>query len=259
MRSWIALIIAGTLIGPVAGSTVAYADTLTVSAQVETIVDAAYDQWLGSLEVRQSCSSGVAIVYEVLDGRRGEYRTQTGEVVIDPTDSVVGMGAIVVHELSHHTFLACGVVADAEFAHAFYWSQGLPEERDWFDYSVGWSATPAEHFAEAMAITITGTGEGGISVGTTTTALISRWLAGASSTPPADSYEPVPYSPGTGSVTSVMVDQVIGQPFVDPEPIAESLSAAIPATVEIYGETVQLSRTSTSVFWLNSWRVIRPI
>lgn len=259
MQSWMALLIAGMLIGPVAGASVAYADTPAVSAEIETIVDAAYEQWHSSLGVRQSCSSGVTIVYESLDGRRGEYRTRTGEVVIDPEDSIVGMEAIVIHELSHHTFLACGAFADVEFGAAFYTAQDLPEERDWFDYSVGWSATPAEHFAEAMAITISGSGEGGISVGVETRALISRWLAGAPSTPPTDSYKPVPYSPDTGSVASVTDDPGSGQPSVDPQPTNSAPSAAVPITVDISGEIVEFNPTSTSVFWLNSWRVIGPI
>ncbi len=74
MQSWMGLLLAGTLIGPVLGSSVAYADTPAVSAEIETIVDAAYEQWHSSLGIRQSCSSGVSFVFQQLDGRRGEYR-----------------------------------------------------------------------------------------------------------------------------------------------------------------------------------------
>lgn len=262
MQSWMALLIAGTLIGPVAGSTVAYADTPAVSAQVETIVDVAYEQWHDSLGIRQACSSGVTIVFEPLDGRRGEYRTQTNEVVIDPTDASAGMDTIVVHELSHHTFLACGAFADAEFKAAFYEAQDLPEERDWFDYAKGWAATPAEHFAEAMAITVAGSGEGGISVGAATTAVVSRWLAGAPSVPPADSYEPVPYASAVAPAAQLVVDEGGGQPVPGPEPtIAEPEVVAEPTpalvAVDVYGETVQVK--PVLVGWLNGWTVLGPL
>jgi len=186
MQSWMALLVAGMLIGPVVGSPVAYADT----TEAETVVAQAYEQWNSNLGVRKTCSSGVSVIFEELSGRRGEYRTATGEVVIDPTDSADGMAAIVAHELSHHTFLACGVFADREFTEAFYAAQGLPFGRDWFDYSAGWTQTPAEHFAEAMATVIVGDGEGlavgawvGASVGGGTdvtvgaTAVADCWVA----------------------------------------------------------------------------------
>lgn len=257
MQSWMALLLAGTLISPILGSSVAFADTSAVSAEIETIVDAAHEQWHSSLGIRQSCSSGVTFVYEKLDGRRGEYRTQTGEVVIDPSDSTVGMDKIVTHELSHHTFLACGAFADEGFRTAFYKAQDLPEDRDWFDYATGWSGTPAEHFAEAMATTIAGSGEGSIQVGTETTAVVSRWLAGAPTAPPADSHEPVPYSPGTGSEVTIAIDQGSGQPPGQPAPTGEPKPA--PISVDLFGEIFEVHPVATSVYWFNGWRVSGPI
>jgi hypothetical protein len=254
MQSWKALLIAGTLIGPVIGPSSAFADSPTVSSEVEAVVDAAYDQWQSSLGVRTQCSAGVSIVYESIDGRRGEYRTRTAEVVIDPHDSINGMGAIVAHELAHHTFLACGVFADGDFTSAFYALQGLPEERDWFDYAAGWSATPAEHFAEAMAITIYGSGEGGISVSTETSALISRWLAGAPSTPPAGSHDPIPYSPAIGLPGEGGVVVSGG-----PAPAISGSAPTVPSSTLI-GDIVELAtRASVSVFSLTNGRVFGPI
>jgi hypothetical protein len=191
------LLVVGMMFGPALGTTAALADS-PPSDEVRAIVASAYDEWHEALGVRQACSSTVTITYEEIDGRRGEYRTRAGQVAIDPTDSVDGLGSIVIHELSHHTFLACGAFADEDFTAAFYSAQGLPEDRDWFDYAAGWSATPAEHFAEAMATAIHGSGEGGIPITAETTALVSRWLAGAPSTPPAVSHDPVPYSASSG-------------------------------------------------------------
>jgi len=250
MQSWKALLLAGMLIGPTVGSTAAMADT--PSTGVEAIVTSAYDQWYGSLGIRQDCSSSVSIIFEEIDGRRGEYRTRTQQVVIDPTDSIDGMGSIVIHELSHHTFLACGAFADEDFTSAFYASQGLPEGRDWFDYAAGWSTTPAEHFAEAMAITIYGSGEGGIPVGSETTALISRWLAGAPVAPPAVSHDPIPYSSSTGLPEGNEVAESGGFLPDAAEPTNQPASD--------YRSAVELvARASVSVFSLTHDRVFRPI
>ncbi len=254
MQSWKALLFAGMLMGPVIGPTVASASSSSAPADVVSVVDAAFAEWHDSLSVRRQCSSGVTITYEPLDGRRGEYRTGTAEVVIDPYDSVSGLGSIVVHELSHHTFLACGAFADTEFKEAFYSAQGLPEDRDWFDYASGWSATPAEHFAEAMAITIYGSGEGGITVGEESTALISRWLAGAPSAPPAGSNDPIPYSSASGLTFGEGVVVGDGVSPVSPEPTATSDTAAL------YRSAVELvTRASVSVFSLTHGRVFGPL
>lgn len=254
MQSWKALLLAGMLMGPVIGSTAALADSPPVSAEVEALVQAAYDNWHSSLGMRQSCSEDVEVVFEAIDGRRGEYRTRSATVVIDPHDSTDGMGAIVVHELAHHTFLACGAFADADFTTAFYSVQYLPEDRDWFDYAVGWAATPAEHFAEAMAVTIIGSGEGGVSVGAEASALISRWLAGAPTTPPADSYDPIPYSSVTGLPDEGGVVVSGGSSTADSRPTPTSEAPAV------YRSAVELAaRTSVSVFSLTQGRVSGPI
>ena len=254
MQSWKALLMAGMLFGPVLGSPAALADSPSVSPEVAAIVDAAYQDWHDSLGVRQQCSSGVSIVYAPIDGRRAEYHTRSAEVVVDPYDSTSGMGAIVVHELGHHTFLACGAFADAEFTAAFYAAQDLPEDRDWFNYAAGWAATPAEHFAEAMAVTIYGSGEGGISVGTETSALISRWLAGAPATPPAPSHDPIPYSPVTGLPGEDGVVMSGGPTVASSGPTTTSEPPAL------YRSAVELAtRTSVSVFSLTQGRVSGPI
>ena len=190
MHPWMAIYVVGMLMGPGPGSLAA---SMQVSA--ETVVEQAYEQWNTSLGVRQSCSSGASIVFAALPARRAEYRTATQQVVIDLGDSAEGVAGIVIHELSHHTFVLCGAYADADFTKSFYAAQGLPDGRDWFDYSAGWSQTPAEHFAEAMSLTISGSGEGGIEIGSETVDVLSRWLAGAPTVPSTiGTYDPVPYS-----------------------------------------------------------------
>lgn len=259
-----ALLVAGMLFSPVSGSPVAFADTTTVSAEASSAVEQAYEQWSRGLGVRQSCSSGVSIVFEELSGRRGEYRTGSGEVVIDPTDATTGIGAIVAHELSHHTFLACGVFADTEFTDAFYAAQGLPAGRDWFDYGTGWAQTPAEHFAEAMATVIVGSGEGGIHIAGETTDLVSRWLAGAPlATTPAAEHQPEPYATGGTVAAPVEVDDRDGElPRSSQEPVssaAEPVPAEAEAPVEPAADLVVPQLTVVKVFWLYSWRVAGPM
>lgn len=252
MQSWMALLVAGMLVGPVTGVTVASADTPSVPSATQSVVDAAYAEWQSGLGIQRECSSGVTFVFEELDGRRGEYRTGSAVVAIDPTDDISGMGSIVVHELSHHTFLACGAFADAEFTAAFYAAQGIPAGRDWFDYSGGWAATPAEHFAEAMAVTITGSGEGGIAVSAETHEILSRWFSGAPVVEEvADTYEPVPYAPETVAVASTMSGGTANASESDPQPEVEAPVAAADV-VAAAAEIIEYSK----VLWRHAWRVI---
>lgn len=254
MQSWMALLVAGMLIGPITGATVASADTPSVSSETQSAVDAAHTQWLSGLGVRDGCSSGASIVFEQLDGRRGEYRTRSATVVVDPTDDIAGMAQIVIHELSHHTFLACGVFADAEFTEAFYAAQGLPAGRDWFDYSAGWGATPAEHFAEAMAVTISGSGQGGIAVGAETKAIIARWLSGAAvATAESDTYEPVPYATDSASDVSTEDGGRTDAPSDVPEPRSEAAAPA--STADIATAAAEVIKYS-KVLWLHFMRVV---
>jgi hypothetical protein len=272
MQSWMALLVAGMLIGPVSGSAVAFADTPSVPTQTQEAVARAHQAWHDGLGSREACSSGVSMTFETLEGRRGEYRTGDAQVVIDPTDSVNGIESIVVHELSHHTFLACGAFADADLKDAFYASQGIPAGRDWFDYSHGWANTPAEHFAEAMAVTLWGSGEGGLGISQETQSIIARWLAGAPlASPTVDEYEPVPYSPGGVAVASTEdggrtdsepTSAAGAEPAADPEVVAVPAAAADvePISYEILGQVFNIIKDHHhKVLWLHSWRLAGPI
>lgn len=272
MQSWMALLVAGMLIGPVSGSAIAFADTPSVPTQTQDAVARARQAWQDGLGSREACSSGVSMTFEALDGRRGEYRTGAAQVVIDPTDDIAGIESIVVHELSHHTFLACGVFADDDFKDAFYASQGIPAERDWFDYSHGWANTPAEHFAEAMAATVWGSGEGGIAVSGETRGVIARWLAGAPvKAPAADEYEPVPYSPISVAVSSTEDGgraDTRAVPAAPAEPPTAPVAAAVPVeaadvepiSYEILGEVFTVVKNHhRRVLKLHYWRFLGPI
>jgi len=249
-----ALLVAGMLIGPVTGATVASAETPSVPSATQSVVDAAYAEWQSGLGAKRDCSSGVTVVFEEINGRRGEYRTGSATVVIDPSDDVAGMASIVVHELSHHTFLVCGAFADTEFSAAFYAAQGIPAGRDWFDYSGGWAATPAEHFAEAMAVTISGSGEGGITVTAETRAVMSRWLSGAPvGAGTSDTYEPVPYASDSAAVASTVSGGTANAPDSEsnPQPEVEAPIAAADAV----GTAFEIIKY-TKVLWQHAWRVI---
>ncbi len=101
-----------------------------------------------------------------------------------------------VHELSHHAFIACGAFADQDLTIEFLTAQRLPPDRDWFDYSAGWEQAPVEHFAEAMTVVITGDGSNTIAITPEAVSLVRRWLAMAPIvTSPPDDHDPVPYAP----------------------------------------------------------------
>ena len=271
MQSWMALLVAGMLLGPVSGSAVASADAPSVPTQTQDAVAHAQQVWQDGLGSREACSSGVSMAFEALDGRRGEYRTREAEVVIDPTADSAGIESIVVHELSHHTFLACGAFADADLKDAFYASQGIPQGRDWFDYSHGWANTPAEHFAEAMAVILWGSGEGGIAVGPETQGIIARWLAGAPLTSSTDdAYEPVPYSPVAANTPTEDDGRSDSESSQAAEPAPAAAPAAVaaptvatevePPSLEILGQVWNIFKDQhRRVLWLYSWRAAGPI
>jgi hypothetical protein len=191
----------------------------------ESVAAQAFDDWQDALGVRRSCSSGVSITFEALPTRRGEYRVGTQQVVIDPNDPIEGMYGIVLHELSHHTFLGCGAFADTTLTAAFYRDQGLPDDRDWFDYSAGWAHTPAEHFAEAMAAAVAGSGEGGITINPDTIGLVLDWLAGRADLP-SDSTErdPEPYTDETKDSDGSDVASTLAEPANEPETLEAEAS-----------------------------------
>jgi hypothetical protein len=198
------------------------------SESPDAVVTQANEQWQASLGVRQVCGSGASIVLEPLPGLRGEYRPAVNQVVIDPGGDIEGMAEIVIHELAHHAFLSCGVFADSGFTQAFYTAQGISTSQDWFDDSLGWSQTPVEQFAEAVAVVIAGRGEGGIEIEPETTDLITRWLAGAPITPsPADSHDPAPYARNDVAVVGGTVSHA---------GLTQTEPAATPATLPVSQE-----------------------
>lgn len=243
--------------GPLAGSSTAFADAADAPSDVSPIVDAGYAEWQSSLGARQECSTGVSIVFDRLEGRRGEYRVADAVVVIDPFDSVAGLEAVVVHELSHHTFLACGAFADDVFKDAFYAAQDIPVDRGWFDYSHGWSQTPAEQFAEVMATAVVGSSEGGIAVSGDAVSLVTRWLSGAPLAVAEESYEPQPYAVHGISTAPADVGGV-GSPAA-PE-ASPSAAPATSVTIEMQGVVLEaVVHKAVAVFWLNTWRAFGPV
>lgn len=220
MKALLALMTASMLMAPGPLLSVAVVDTSGGSGQEARIVSDAAAIWEANLGVRRSCSTGVTIVFEELSGRRGEYRPGARTVALDPRRPRSGLPATVAHELSHHTFLSCGAFADPEFTDAFYRAQGLPPGRGWFDYGAGWSATPAEHFAEAMAAVTTGRSEGGITITDATRSVVRAWLAGA----------PLPKPPETVPLPAPGRDP-IGDDSTPPPPPGASPHPASPTVV----------------------------
>lgn len=126
---------------------------------------------------RYDCAFDPQISFEVLVGRKGEYRPTEGIIAINPERPVETMPVTVVHELGHQFMMSCEFHTDSEFAERFYEAQGISVARSWFDYSDGWSSAPAEHFAEAIAWHTLGETDGRIQVTKATRDLIAD-LAG---------------------------------------------------------------------------------
>lgn len=128
------------------------------------VVVPAVDAFETSFSKYRGCLGEPTIVFEDLPGRKGEYRVGLSTVALNPNRSVDDMAQVVVHELAHHLMIECGIDQDKPFQEAFYASQGIPLGRGWYDYSDGWSATPAEQFSEAVSLTVLGTNTGRIGI-----------------------------------------------------------------------------------------------
>lgn len=122
-----------------------------------TVVVPAVDSFESYFWKFAACLGEPTIVFEDLPGRKGEYRVGLSTVALNPNRSVAEMPQVVVHELGHHLMVVCGIDQDRSFQEAFYASQGIPLGRGWYDYSNGWSATPAEQFSEAVSLIVLGT------------------------------------------------------------------------------------------------------
>lgn len=127
-----------------------------------------------ALMPQNECLTEAIVTFEDLPGRFGEYRGN-GSIVINPNRAVDSMPTTLAHELGHHFMLACSIQTDSEFRERFYAAQGLSLAQSWFDSSSGWSASPAEHFAEAVALYTTGYSDGRIRISPTTLSLIAEF------------------------------------------------------------------------------------
>lgn len=134
--------------------------------------------WQSALSSRGGCLGAASITFGHLSGRKGEYDTRTGVVTIDPGVSPEEVVSVAIHELAHHAHLRCGAYANQEFTRAFYLAQDLPAGRAWFDYSAGWSATPAEIFAEALTMVVTNSTAHGVAVTAEASAVVDAWMHG---------------------------------------------------------------------------------
>lgn len=165
------------------------------SDEVVQTVDAAAARWWQSLSGRSGCVSAVSVVFEDLPARKGEYRTRAAAVVIDTGVPVSELARVAVHELAHHAFVSCGAYGDRDLKSAFYAAVGIPSDREWFDYTAGWSATPAELFAEAVTVVVEGASAHGLALNQAGVDVVRSWMQGspimpASAPLPAEEPEP---------------------------------------------------------------------
>ena len=148
-------------------------DTEGASDAAVAAVTEALVSFQSSTEGLGDCVGDPEIRFEVLPGRRGEYRSD-GTIVINPNRAVEGMMQTTVHELAHHVMFACGFNSDVVFRLAFYRAQGLDLSRGWLDYNLGWSEAPAEHFAETVALVVLGENMDSIPITAAALALVER-------------------------------------------------------------------------------------
>lgn len=134
--------------------------------------------WQSALSAHAGCIGTVAVRFDTLDGRRGEYRSSEHAVVIDHRVRPSEIPALAVHQLGHHVFESCGLFDEGGLTTAFYRAQGIPAGRGWFDDSRGWSSTPAELFAEALTIVVLGRSSTDARPEDAAVEVVARWAAG---------------------------------------------------------------------------------
>jgi hypothetical protein len=188
-----------------AGATVTV-DTTNATPGAAASAEYGASLWQSALSSRGGCLGAASITFGHLSGRKGEYDTRTGVVTIDPDVSPEEVVTVVIHELAHHAHLRCGAYANQEFTSALYAAQGIPVERAWFDYSAGWSATPAEIFAEAVTMVVTNSTAHGVAVTADTLAVVNAWMHGYALPAPAPTATVAPpTTAGTGGTTAATV------------------------------------------------------
>lgn len=209
------------------------------SADAVAAVENAIRDFESQFSLRAGCLGSATVTFEVLAGRKGEYRTASATVVINPERPVASMAATVYHELAHHAMVTCRLYRDADFTGAFYGSQGLPAERGWFDTSAGWSEVPAEHFAEAVAVMMTGSG-GQIGVTSEAIEVVRLWInsqdfsAAAISSASVSTTESGAAAPGIAEVAIV-------EPVPPVSQVGQTAPLSQPATAVVLSVTVQAS------------------
>jgi hypothetical protein len=123
------------------------------------------------------CIDRASVSFAQLD-QSGEYQPAAEQVLIDvdlPPDQV---RMALLHELGHHVSVHCGAIDDPGFTAAFYRAQGIPSQRDWYDFSAGWTANPAEQLAEAIVKMISGHQNSSVPIAAASVEVVSAWANG---------------------------------------------------------------------------------
>ena len=183
MRKGSALIIGAVIafvtVFPVGAGSISL-DPANGSPDAVATVESAIRTFESTFSARAGCIGSASVIFEVLSGRKGEYRTAEAVVAVNPDREVSSMAATIYHELGHHLMLTCRAYRDSDFTEAFFAAQGIPSDRGWFDAGAGWSGIPAEHFAEAAVKIVQGSTDGRIPVSAEAVDVFRRWLSGQS-------------------------------------------------------------------------------
>ncbi len=128
-----------------------------------------------ALPLRASCLDGLLIegAWELDD--RARYHPGEGRMQVRIPATAAQLTASLVHELAHHLDAVCG---DDELRDAFRKAQGIPAGQPWGDAET-WQAVPAEQFAAAVVLLVTGrTDRGSVVVEDVALDAIRMWGSG---------------------------------------------------------------------------------
>ena len=230
MRKGSALIIGAVIafvtVFPVGAGSISL-DPANGSPDAVATVESAIKTFESTFSARAGCIGSASVIFQVLSGRKGEYRTAEAVVAVNPDREVSSMAATIYHELGHHLMLTCRAYRDSDFTEAFFAAQGIPSDRGWFDAGAGWSGIPAEHFAEAAVKIVQGSTDGRIPVSAEAVDVVRRWLNGQSmpvattaAPAPVEEVEEVEAVEAAVEDAPVPVEEV--KAVVEPAPLAET-------------------------------------
>jgi len=129
-------------------------DDASVGADLRTLADETWQQFLGAFPAQNSCMGDVRLEADRQLGSRAAYAPKTATVTVRVPGTPAMLKSALVHEWAHHLEFQCA--GQRSIRPAFLAAQNLPPDTPWRPDGASavmptgqWAAIPSEQFAEA--------------------------------------------------------------------------------------------------------------